>query len=85
MWLVGFPTGSASNDLSVELSCIDAKTDEVLFTKKYQAEKYSKVGWIYTMPNDFNYSKMLKETYEDFIADIRTQISKLSHSPIENK
>jgi hypothetical protein len=83
LWIVGFPTGSASNDLSVELSCIDAKTEEVLFSKKYHAEKYSKVGWIYVMPNDFNYSKMLKEIYKDFVADLRMQVSKLSHSPIE--
>lgn len=72
LWLVGFPAGTASNQLSVEMNCVDAKSNEVIFSKIYTAAPYEEIGWIYAMPNDFNYSSMLKDLYGSFIADLKT-------------
>ncbi len=71
LWFVGFPSGTVYNDLSVELSCLDSKTGATLFTKSYTAEPYSKVAWIYVMPDDFNYPVMLGDVYRQFIQDLR--------------
>jgi hypothetical protein len=70
LWLLGAPVSTASNDLDVELSCIDTKTSEVFFTKRYAAPQYSATSWIYTMKNDFNYPDMLAGVYRQFTADL---------------
>ena len=73
LWFVGFPAGTVVNELSIELSLLDAQSDNVLFSKTYTAPEYSKVGWLYVMPNGFNYPVMLKDLYKTFIEDLRTQ------------
>ena len=72
LWFLGLPSGTVTNELSVELSCVDSKSDQVLFTKTYNAPPYSKTAWIYVMPSDFNYPAMLKDVYRNFINDLRT-------------
>lgn len=71
LWFFGLPASSVNNDLSIELSCIDAKTDKLLFTKTYTANPYSSIGWIYSLPSDFNYPIMLKNIYRQFVEDIK--------------
>ena len=73
LWLVGFPTGSINNELSIELSCTDTRTNRLLFSKTYLAPKYSKISWIYNLPNDFNYSVMLKDLYKQFLLDLKNE------------
>lgn len=70
LWVVGLPAGTASNDLSVELHCIDASSNRQLFAKTYKVPTYSRWGWIYSMPNDFNYPDMLKDIYKQFVSDL---------------
>lgn len=72
LWYIGLPAGSASNDLSVELRCIEAGTNRQIFSKSYKVPTYSKVGWLYSMPNDFNYPDMLKDIYKEFLKDLST-------------
>jgi len=75
LWFVGCPAGSISNDLTVELTCIDAINDKLIFSKTYQADTYKKIGWIYSIPNDFKYPELLKQIYKDFTSDLRQRIS----------
>lgn len=70
LWLIGLPAGTASNDLSLELFCIDASSNRQLFAKTYKVPTYSRWGWIYSMPNDFNYPDMLKDIYKQFVSDL---------------
>jgi hypothetical protein len=69
LWLIGFPAGSVSNDLSIELTCVDGKTDAVLFSKRYDAPHYGKVFWIYAKANDFEYPALLRQIYKQFVSD----------------
>lgn len=76
-WYIGLPAGSASNDLSVELRCIEAKTNRQIFAKTYQVPTYSRIGWLYSMPNDFNYPDMLKDLYKEFLKDLSASSAQL--------
>lgn len=73
LWLVGFPSGTVNNELSIELSCTDIKTNQLLFSKTYSAPKYSKISWLYYLPTDFNYSSMLKGLYNQFVLDLKNE------------
>ena len=71
LWFIGFPATSATNELSVELSVTDAKTDKMLLVKTYDAEPYGSVGWLYYMPSDYNYPRMLQQVYKEFVKDLK--------------
>ena len=75
LWFVGFPAGTISNELMLEISCLDAKTEKVIFTNTYTAPKYSKISWIYVLPNDFNYPSMLQNVFKIFIEDLQRHSS----------
>ena len=77
LWLIGLPATHISNDLEIKLSLMDSKSQKVLFTKRYKANHYSKVGWIYSLPNDFYYPEMLRTLYGYFIEDLSNNIGKL--------
>jgi hypothetical protein len=70
LWLIGLPASYVANDLEVKLSLIDTKSKKVIFSKSYKADHYSKVGWIYFLPNDFKYSEMLAALYKQFLTDL---------------
>lgn len=70
-WPFGVPAMSSKNELSVELMCIDSKTDKVLFTKTYQANPRSDQSSIYNLKSDFHYAEMLAEIYKQFWKDIK--------------
>lgn len=69
LWVI-LPATHVANDLEVRLSLIDTKSQKVVFAKNYKSEHYSKIGWIYNLPNDFRYPEMLAGLYKDFIGDI---------------
>lgn len=71
LWLVGFPATWTENQLSVELSLVDAKTQKELFDKIYTAKPRSNVNWIYYLNSDFNYGEMLAELNKQFCEDIQ--------------
>jgi phage pi2 protein 07 len=72
---VGFPATWTENQLSVELSLVDSKTQKELFTKTYTAKPMSNVSWIYYINSDFNYSEMLQELNKQFCQDIQPVIA----------
>lgn len=74
LWFFGLPAGSFENQLAVELSCVNSKTDQSILSKRYVANPYGKVFWIYNMGNDFNYSDMLQSVYRQFTLDLAKQI-----------
>lgn len=71
IWLIGAPACSVSNELSIEITCYKTSDNSVLFQKTYTATKYKKIGWIYSLPNDFAYPDLLKEVYQNLIQDLR--------------
>ena len=71
LWFIGFPATWNQNELSLELSLVDAKTEKPLFSKTYTAKPRSGCSWIYSMNSDFNYSEMLAELNKQFCADIQ--------------
>ena len=79
LWYIGLPAVSLSSDLSVELRCIDAGANRQLFAKIYKVPTYSRWGWIYSLPNDFNYPDMLKDIYKQFVSDLSASTA-LRHS-----
>ena len=77
LWIVGFPATWTENELSVELSLVDSKTQKELFDKIYTAKPRSNVSWIYYINTDFQYSEMLAELNQQFCTDIQPIISGL--------
>ena len=69
LWYIGFPATSVSNILETKLSVINSKTKEVVFTKTYKSDEYKKLGWLYKLPNDFQYPELLRVIYKDFVND----------------
>jgi curli biogenesis system outer membrane secretion channel CsgG len=74
LWFVGFPSGTTYNDLSLDLSLVDSKSNKVIFSKTYTATPQSHVCFLYYMPNDFNYPEMLAEINKQFCTDIQPVI-----------
>ena len=70
LWFVGAPAATASNQLAVDLACVDLRTGRTLFSQRYDATPYRKTSWLYVMANDFNYPAMLAEVYRQFAADL---------------
>lgn len=78
LWFVGFPSGTVTNELSIVLSLIDNQSNDVILSSTYTAPEYSKVGWLYVIPHDFNYPAMLKGLYKQFIEDVRAKSPEIS-------
>jgi len=76
LWIAGLPASYVENDLQVKLRFIRTKNKKVIFEKTYSANKYKKLGWIYNLPNDFNYADMLKEVNEQFLNDMLKSLKK---------
>lgn len=75
LWLIGLPATTTTNELSVKISCTDNKSEEVLFAKTYTADPISHVSWIYCLHEDFVYSEMLKEVFQEFSNDLRVRLN----------
>lgn len=60
-WLLGFPYGTATNELYIELTLEDPNTEEVLWKHESRRGKRS-TSWIYTFKPDFFYEDLLKGT-----------------------
>ncbi|HNT34914.1 MAG TPA: hypothetical protein PKH07_07950 [bacterium] len=75
LWIVGLPVGTVHNDLSLQMTCADSTTNEVLFTKVYSAPHYRKMSWLYKLADEFNYPVMLQGIYKDFMGDLVTALA----------
>jgi len=74
LWFFGLPAGSFSNELSVELSCFDSKTNQRILSKTYAAPPQGKVFFLYSMDSDFNYAEMLQPVYKQFVTELSKTI-----------
>ncbi len=74
LWFAGLPATSVSNDLALELSFIDNKNNNIIFSKSYRVESKKEVSWIYNIKSDFKYSYLLKDIYKQFIDDLSNHI-----------
>ncbi len=81
LWMVGFPATWTENELSIELTLVDAKSEKILFSKTYTAAPRSSCSWIYCLNNDFNYSEMLAEINRQFCTDIQPIILATPKAP----
>lgn len=75
LWFVGLPCGTVSNDLALRLTCAEQATGKILVSRDYAAPPYRRVGWIYVMPNDFNYSELLQNVNQQFLKDIEQALA----------
>jgi len=74
LWFI-LPVGSYSNDLSIEMTCTDAKTGNLVFSQVYTAPEYSKIAWIYYQPRNCNYGEMIKAIYKQFVEELRAKLT----------
>jgi hypothetical protein len=75
LWFIGLPAGTVSNDLALQLRCVDHRTGATLLARRYDASPYSRVTWLYSAADDFNYPAMVAEVYRQFVADLRVSLN----------
>ena len=74
----GLPAGTLKTDLSLELSCVDARTGRMIFSKKYCAPTTSSVYWLYGQARwnyNVTYAVMARGIYKNFIDDLRLHMT----------
>jgi hypothetical protein len=74
LWLFGFPSGSASNELILDLKLVDNTTDQIIWESRYKKSARS-TSWIYALNSDFFYDTMLKEIMEEVIASLKKSLN----------
>jgi hypothetical protein len=70
LWLFGLPSGSASNELILNLKLVDNITDKIIWESRYKKSVRS-TSWIYALNSDFFYDTMLKEIMEEVIVSLQ--------------
>jgi hypothetical protein len=71
LWPFGVPAASASNSLSVELTCIDHKSGRQILTKRYTPPPYSASSSLYSRASDFDFPELLASVNKEFVDDLR--------------
>ena len=74
LWLFGFPSGTASNDLVLDLKLVDNTTDQVVWESRYKKSARS-TSWIYALNSDFFYDTMLKEIMGEVIVSLKRSLN----------
>jgi len=74
LWIFGLPAGTCSNELALQIDCVERATNKTVFSKTYTADKYKKTFWIYNLANDFEYAALLKSVYKQAVEDIRKAV-----------
>lgn len=75
LWLFGLPAASASNTLSVELSCTDRKSGRQVLTKRYTPPPYSSTSFLYSKDSDFDFPELLASINQQFAQDLRAAMN----------
>jgi hypothetical protein len=73
LWMIGFPSGTADNELQLNLQLVDQKTGAVIWEKDYRKADY-RVSFIYYVKPDFFYDDLLKQIMKEAIPDIRDRM-----------
>jgi hypothetical protein len=74
LWLFGFPSGSALNELILDLKLVDNTTEQVIWDSRYKKSAHS-TSWIYALNSDFFYDTMLKEIMEEVIVSLKKNLN----------
>ena len=78
LWLV-LPAGSLSNNLSVEITCTEAKTGGLVLSKADTAPENYRTIWLYTDPNKCDFGKMntemMQAIYKQFVVELRATLT----------
>jgi hypothetical protein len=75
LWFI-LPMGSFSNDLSVQITCTDVKTGNLIFSKVYTGPEYHEVIWLYFIkPKKCNYGEMIQGIYKQFVEELRAKLA----------
>jgi hypothetical protein len=85
LWLIGFPAAWTQNELSIDLTLMDSKTGNILFSKNYTATPCSNMSWLYYMKDDYYYPEMMAEVNKQFCTDIQPIVLKDSLKATEPK
>ena len=75
LWFIGLPSVTINNEVELDLSLVNSKTDKVLFSKVYTANR-SNVSFLYYIADDFDYPEMVAEVNKQFCTDIQPIILK---------
>jgi hypothetical protein len=78
LWFIGLPATWTENELAVNLSLVDSKTDHNLFSKDYVAIPRKETSWAYHFKSDFEYAEMLAELNKQFCTDIEPFLEKVA-------
>ena len=73
LWLFGLPSGSASNELILDLKLVDNTTDQIIWESRYKKSARS-TSWIYALNSDFFYDTMLKEIMEEVMVSLKKRL-----------
>lgn len=83
LWFI-LPIGSVSHDLSVQITCTDVKTGNIIFSKVYTSPEYHKLVWLYYKPKKCNYGEMIQGIYKQFVEELRAKLAEsIVTSPAE--
>lgn len=77
LWLIGFPAGSVTNQLSVRLELVERNSNRRIWEHDYSFVYDAGVFWLYALPEDFYYDKILKQLMPEILADIEEAVKKV--------
>jgi hypothetical protein len=61
LWLIGFPAGTADNELRLAFELTERATKRSLWSGSFERSYDAGVYWIYSLPSDFEYDNLLKD------------------------
>lgn len=79
LWLIGFPTGTYSNELRLEMRLEDQKTGQLVWSGGV-TELDGGIVWIYALGADFHYDSLLKRGLRLSFSDLQTRLAQQSES-----
>lgn len=74
LWFFFLPAASASNTLSVELSCTDRRSGRQVLTRRYSPPPYGATSYLYWTASDFEFPALLASVNQDFTNDLRAAL-----------
>lgn len=73
-WLFFAPAATASNTLSVELSCTDRRSGRQILSKRYAPPPYESTSYLYAKKSDFEFPALLAAANREFTEDLRAAL-----------
>lgn len=77
LWLIGFPAGTASNELKLDFDLQD-RAGRSLWSARCERSWDHGFFWVYSLPSDFEYERLLKDM---LLHDVLPALEKLPPQP----